>query len=105
MLSSELAWETIEKNNPKMITLSPLDPLSETEWNAFLKDQFHHHPKKLITNILAEKLPRRFAEAFVMRYFSHIRETFSGSISRKDRENISNLLGNGIPITLLERRP
>ena len=105
MLSSELAWEKIEKNNPKIITLSPLATFGEIEWEFFLKEQFHHHPKKLITNILTEKLPRRFAEAFVMRYFSHIRETFVGSISRKDRTSISNFLGNGIPITLLERRP
>ena len=76
-----------------------------TQWEIFLKDQFHNHPKKLIINILSEKLPRRFSEAFVKKYFPHIEVTFAGSIARIDRDKISDLLGNGIPLTLLERRP
>ena len=76
-----------------------------TVWDNFLKESFLLHPKKLITSILSEKLPKRFAEAFVLEYFSSIRETFAGSIGKKDRENIAELLGSGIPLTLLERRP
>ena len=74
-------------------------------WDNFLKENFLLHPKKLITSILSEKLPKRFAEAFILEYFSSIRETFAGSIGKKDRENIAELLGSGIPLTLLERRP
>ncbi len=105
MLSSELAWEEIGTTNPRKVQLIPIAEMTDTHWEIFLKDQFQNHPKKFLWSILIEKLPRRFAEALVIRYFSHIRETFAGSISRKDRENISNLLGNGIPMTLLERRP
>lgn len=64
-----------------------------TLWNSFLKEQFGLHPKKLITSILTEKLPRRFAEGFVDEYFPHIRETFAASISREEREKIAKLLG------------
>ena len=74
-------------------------------WDAFLSESFREHPKKLITSILTEKLPRRFAEAFTREYLSHISDTFVGSIAKLDRERISYLLGEGIPMTLLERRP
>ncbi len=131
MVSSHLAWEEIgsksagktwdtrmlsEQNSPALsgippsqggfpIFLSPLSSMWCSEWEGFLKDQFQNHPKKLITNILSEKLPRRFAEAFVQEYFPHIETTFSGSIARSDREKISKLLGDGLSLTLLERRP
>lgn len=76
-----------------------------TEWESFLKEQFANHPKKLITNILTEKLPKRFAEVFVREYFASIENTFPVSIGKIVRENISKLLGEGIPLTLTDRRP
>jgi hypothetical protein len=36
-----------------------------SEWDNFLKESFLTHPKKILSNILSEKLPRRFAEGFV----------------------------------------
>ncbi len=105
MTSSALAWDHISPAHAKIIHLSPLSDMETLKWETFLKEQFVLHPKKLITSILAEKLPRRFAEAFILEYFSHIRETFASSISKKDRERIAELLGSGIPLTLLERRP
>ncbi len=105
MLSSQLAFERIEKWSPRTISFCPLSSLKFSDWEAFLKDQFQNHPKKLITSILSEKLPRRFAEAFIQEYFPHIESTFAGSIARADREKISRFLGDGIPLTLLERRP
>ena len=104
MTSSAVAWDDITPAHPKVIHFSPLSDMDFLRWEAFLKEQLTLHPKKLITSILAEKLPRRFTEAFILEYFSHIRETFASSISRVDREKISLLLGSGIPLTLLERR-
>lgn len=101
-LSSHLAWKEIRS---EMVYFSPIAEMDFTSWNTFLKKQFELHPKKLITNILAEKLPRRFAEAFVEEYFRGLKEIFAASISRDDREIFSKLLGEGIPLTLLERRP
>ncbi len=75
------------------------------EWEIFLKQQFASHPKKLIINILTEKLPRRFAEGFVREYYSHIENIYPVSIARIDREKIARLLGDGIPLTLTDRRP
>jgi predicted Rossmann fold flavoprotein len=105
MYSSQVAWETIDKNNPKTIHLAPLADMWVAEWENFLKLEFANHPKKLITNILAEKLPRRFVELFVREYCPHIETTYPVSIARVDREKIARLLGDGIPMTLTERRP
>jgi predicted flavoprotein YhiN len=101
MYSSQVAWDDIDKNTPKTIYLSPLHTMRYEDWESFLKSEFQNHPKKLITSILSEKLPRRFVDAFVTEFFSQIADTFVSSISRTDRERISDLLGNGIPMTLI----
>lgn len=105
MTSSRLAWETIDKNHPKMILFSPLATMWVPEWSTFLKEQFANHPKKLIASILTEKLPRRFAEAFIREYFPTIESTFPVSIGKVEREKIAKMLGEGISLTLTERRP
>jgi predicted Rossmann fold flavoprotein len=105
MFSSRVAWETIKKESPKIISLAPISSLYFEDWEIFLKKEFQNHPKKLIASILSEKLPRRFVDVFIHEFFSHISETFVSSISRTDREKISHLLGDGIPFTLVERRP
>ena len=105
MYSSQVAWDAIDKQSPKTIHLSPLADMWLPEWGSFLKEQFANHPKKLISSILAEKLPRRFVDEFIWEYFSSIREVFAASISKKDREYISELLWRWIPITLTDRRP
>lgn len=75
------------------------------EWDMFLREQFVSHPKKLLANIISDKLPKRFVDGFIAEFFSDIAEIFPVSISKSSRENIAKLLGNGIPITLIERRP
>ncbi|NRH21472.1 aminoacetone oxidase family FAD-binding enzyme [Candidatus Gracilibacteria bacterium] len=105
MTSSGFAWETIDKNHPKIVHFSPISTMGYIEWEAFLKEQFANHPKKLIISILTEKLPRRFAEAFIREYFTSIETIYPVSIGKVIRENISKLLGEGIPLTLTDRRP
>jgi hypothetical protein len=65
MYSSEIAWESLGSNSPKIIHLAPVSSMNTPNWESFLKDQFQQHPKKLITSILAEKLPRRFVDEFI----------------------------------------
>ena len=105
MFSSQIAWEKIAKDHPKYIQLAPISSLSFADWDDFLKEQFEKHPKKIISSILSEKLPRRFVDVCIHEYFSDFSEKYVSSISRLDREKVANLLGNGIPITLIERRP
>jgi predicted Rossmann fold flavoprotein len=105
MVSSGMAWEKLGSNNPKVISLSPIASMWYIEWENFLKIEFAKHPKKLLVNILSDLLTRRFVEGFIWEFVPHIAGIFPVSISKVDRENISKLLGNGIPLTLIERRP
>lgn len=105
MVSSGFAWDKIDSNNTKTILLSPISSMWYAEWENFLKSEFAKHPKKLLINILSDILTRRFVEGFIAEFVPKISDTFPVSISKTDRENISKLLGNGIPITLIERRP
>ena len=105
MYSSEIAWDKLDKNTPKKIQFSPIATMSYDDWQLFLKWVFLEHPKKLITSILSEKLPRRFVDTFVSEYFSHISETYASSISKRDRDSLAELLGKWIPLTLTDRRP
>jgi predicted flavoprotein YhiN len=93
MYSSEIAWEKFGSNSPKSIHLAPLADMDEKMWNTFFIEQFSLHPKKTITTVLSEKLPRRFVEGFVREYCSHITDTYLSSVSKADRLNISELLG------------
>ncbi len=101
-LSSHLAWDEI---GGLRVYLSPIAKMDFSHWNTFLKEQSQLHPKKLITSILSEKLPRRFIEVLMKEYLPDLCETFVASISKDHREFIAKLLGEGMPITLLERRP
>jgi predicted flavoprotein YhiN len=92
MYSSQIAWESLGSNSPKIIHLAPLTDMDTPTWESFLKEQFANHPKKLITNILTEKLPRRFVDGFIDEYFPLISETYTASINKKDREHIAELL-------------
>jgi hypothetical protein len=105
MFSSSVAWEKIDKSTPKSIALAPIASMYFEDWETFLRGEFQKHPKKLITSILSEKLPRRFVDAFIGEFFFHISTTFVSSLARSDREKISHLLGDGIPFILVERRP
>lgn len=79
--------------------------MSADDWDNFFKNEFAKFPKRKIFSILKEILPNKFSEIFIKNFCKNIEEKFVGEISKKDRENIAKLLGNGIAITLLERRP
>lgn len=104
-VSSYLAFETIQKDHPKDILLAPIGAMKKEDWELFLKNEFSIHPKKTLTNILISHFSRKFAESFSSHFFPYLADIFAWSISRNDREKISDLLGNGFPISLIERRP
>ena len=102
MLSSHLAWSEIAEQK---IFVAPIASMSFDDWNAFLKQKFQEHPKKKIFSILHEKLSEKFCDALIHEFFTDLKDIFVGGISKNDREKIAKILGDGISITLLERRP
>lgn len=104
MLSAKLAWVKIEKWNSYSASFSPIADMWPKEWDNYLRESFERFPKKFLSSILSEKLPKRFSEAFVNEFFSHLSEDHVGTISKKSRDDISKFLWEGIPISILERR-
>ncbi|GAB0174552.1 MAG: NAD(P)/FAD-dependent oxidoreductase [Candidatus Altimarinota bacterium] len=104
MLSAEIAWINIGKGSAFHTSFSPRADMGFKEWDNFLKEGFERSPKKFLITILSEKVPKRFSEIFVKEFFPGLLESFVGGISKKSRDDIAKLLGEGIPITLLERR-
>lgn len=102
MLSSHLAWEEIKNTK---ITFKPLSGMNFENWNTYLTQYFHQFPKRKIFSVLKEKLPIKFSHIFIENFIPWLSEKFIGEISKKDREKIAKLLGVGLEITLLERRP
>ena len=105
IVSSHAAFETISPSSPLPLFLRPIFLMGKAEWDIYLSQEFVKHPKKFLPSLLAEKLPRRFVDAFIWEYFSDIREVFAGSISRKHRDLLSDLLGRWLPLHVTERRP
>lgn len=103
MLSSHLAWHKDISHFP--IKIVPLAEYDFSAWNNYLKEKFQESPKKKIFSVLSELLPRKFSEYFIKNFAENIAEKSAGEIAKTEREKIAKLLGNGIGITLLERRP
>jgi predicted flavoprotein YhiN len=105
MSSAHLAWKNISKSQPVTLRFVPIASYGYAEWIGFFRDVFEKHPKKFLSNILSDLLPRRFSEVFIREYFPLLQEKYVGGLGRVDREKVAKLLGEGIEVTLLERRP
>lgn len=101
-LSSHTAWRDISGLS---VYLSPVSDFFKDDWNQFLQKYFQNHPKKILTSALKEKIPAKLANVIIDAYFSEFSNTFLSQISKETRQSLADLLGNGIPITLKDRRP
>lgn len=102
MLSSHLAWEKIEN---LLIRVAPIEAFDKKKWDEVLQESFTKFPKKKIFSILNEFLPNKFLENFINEFCSDFAHKMVGEISKKHREYLAKMLGEGIVLTLLERRP
>jgi len=103
LAASESAFETVTSDSPLEIRLQPLAEMSYEQRDQFLLDTSQHSKKELATT-LATRLPRRFAEALLddLDILSHMPIS---QLSKKDRNQLSDRLGHGIPLSLIQRRP
>lgn len=103
VLAAYTAFETVDQTDPLTAFFQPYQDMDVLVWNKFLLDASVRSPKKRLSTILSESpLPKRFAAAFVQRFASDIA---IGVLSKKDRQYLSGLLWNGIPLACIKRRP
>ena len=98
------AFEQVDSIENSLIPLlQPIADMDIPAWTKFLQDASVRSPKKQLSTILSESpLTKRFAAAFVQRYFT---DTTIGEVSKQEREKIAGLLWHGIPIVCTQRRP
>jgi predicted flavoprotein YhiN len=61
-------------------------------------------PRKTIFTILSQYFPKRFAEVVIMQTWIDT-QTQIGVLTRDERQMLVSLLGEGVPLTLIGRRP
>ncbi len=102
--ASHLAFHEITPNSPLILHIHPIADMSEQDRNTFLLDSSKKYPKKELQTILSSVLPKRFCESFLWEFDIMIHQKI-WSLSKRDRLLVSRLLWQGIPLTLLQRRP
>lgn len=88
-MASYTAFEDLGQK-PLFLFFQPLASVGIEEWENFLLLSSHEHPKKKLSTILSEKLPKRFATAFIKSYFKEY--IVIGHLTKNMRKRISGLL-------------
>lgn len=104
VLASHSAFELVSKETPLSVSLQPDASMHYDHRDTFLKKAAVEEPKKYLKTILATKLTKRFVEA-LLKYVSMDPELYVSQLRKEDRTRLCHILGDGIPLTLLARRP
>jgi predicted Rossmann fold flavoprotein len=103
-LSSHMAFETISKAQPVQVRFRPEADLGAADWDAKLKTVFSASGAKQLHNVLSQFFPDRFAQA-LLGLASLDGTKKAAELSKEHRQSLARLLGDGIPVTLVLRRP
>lgn len=101
--SAHSTFETIDKEHPLEIRLTPFAERNIDRWNKRMKEHTISSPKKQINTILAYEFPARFADA-LLASLSINPESKIADLSREQKEMIYKTLGDWISLHLIARR-
>lgn len=105
VVAAHTAFEKMEKSLPLLLSLSVDASIDVFAWNQRLLQWSKDSPRKQIDTILKTYLPHRFVDSFLKEFFPGQYSISIGQISKYMRTEISKLLGWGIQIGLIGRRP
>lgn len=103
-LSSQIAFETISAQSTLPIKLIPDAGKKYEDWEALLLNSITKGGKKHINTYLQTFFPRRFCET-ILRLTGISAQKQLPDLSKKERQLLSHLLGDGMKLTLQQRRP
>lgn len=103
-LSSQMAFETIDEKHPAQILIIPNANKTYEQWDEMLIKLFQQNHKKAIKNILGMGFPSRLVHLLLQKAHIHENKT-GGEISKTERKELAKLLGFGLEVTLIQRRP
>lgn len=104
VLASHTAFLEISPQLPLQVLLIPDREINYEQWNKLLVQASTETPKKKLASILAVHFPKRFVEQFLWTLEQLWEKTLS-ELNKLERKQLAQLLGNGIPLTLIKRRP
>jgi predicted Rossmann fold flavoprotein len=103
-LAAHIAFEKIMPNTPLEISLMPEAGHDFNYWDQKLLQLFAEKGSRHIDNCLSELLPQRFTDK-LLEVCEIEKDKKSAELTKLKRQSIARMLGDGLTITLLSRRP
>lgn len=104
-LASQIPFVEINEQKTLKIHLSPDADKTFESWEKILINEVDKSKNKLFRNVLSQYLPTRLVESLFIQFCYSLYEVKMAELSKKDRQEVSKMLGFGIPINLIQRRP
>jgi predicted Rossmann fold flavoprotein len=102
--SSQIPHIAISQSKPHTVLVQPFEDRNEQWRNERLTKQALEQSKKQLATILHQEFSDRWLQAFLLQY-NFQWATSIGNFPREEKKALAKLLGNGIPLTLIARRP
>ena len=104
VMASYSAFNEVSVENPLIVRLQPDINKWYERWNEFFLKAAKKSPMKQLINIIATEFPKRFVEWLLV---EHWLDKYLNIVDLKkdQRKKLCQLLWNGIPLTLIKRRP
>jgi predicted Rossmann fold flavoprotein len=103
VISAYMAFECIDQDHPQNIKLQCFADRNEDRWYKDIQDSCIWSPRKQIKTYLMQYLPERFVIALCQAHTIDVHQIVS-MLSKSHKQILSNILGNGIDLTLVGRR-
>lgn len=108
-LSAHLPYIQINKTTPQTIYCKPFSDRPYQRWATFFTESVQNKPKQLLSTILEAYFPKRRVATFLTDLSERIGKDISqlqlANLSTELKKQLSHLLWDGFPITLIARRP
>ncbi len=102
--SSQIPYIPISSHEPHTVLLAPFTDRNMERWQKRLDTKAEEDRKKQLNTVLAYEFTKRRVDAFLNHYQIDGLKMVS-NISREERKHIAKLLGDGMELTLVARRP
>jgi predicted flavoprotein YhiN len=104
VLASHTAFEKIESEHPLTVLLQPDTSKSVDDRETILLQATQDDPRKALATILSQHFSKRFAATICSIVAIDPTQKVS-TLTRDQRQSLTSLLGDGMPLTLVGRRP
>lgn len=102
--SSHIPYEQVSKEQPFSVLIQVDALYNNQQRQQRFVQRASENPKKELGTLLRDSLTKKFVEAFLL-YYRVEPHTLIGNLRKDERLRLASLLGDGIPLSLIQRRP